>query len=142
VGVWIDYRKAVIVSVTREGAAVHYLYSNVEEELVHSGEDRADDVQQRRHQARLRDFYLLVMAQLLDAESVYIFGPGEAKYEFEKELRRHHLTAEPFRVETSDKMTDRQIVEKVRNYFQPLNVVQCREVATDATVNIYCPSAA
>jgi len=49
---------------------------------------------------------------------LYIFGPGSAK----NELRREIEKVKPLRkrivaVETTDKMTDRQIAAAVRSYF-------------------------
>ena len=52
-----------------------------------------------------------------EAGSILIFGPGEAKYEFEKKLQRRGLSNYIVAIETTDSMTERQIVAKVRQYF-------------------------
>jgi hypothetical protein len=52
-----------------------------------------------------------------DAESILIFGPGEAKGELEEHLERNNLGGRIVGIETVDKMTDRQIAAKVRQYF-------------------------
>jgi hypothetical protein len=46
-----------------------------------------------------------------------IFGPGEAKGELKERLERHNLGGSIVGIETADKMTDRQIAAKVRQYF-------------------------
>jgi hypothetical protein len=46
-----------------------------------------------------------------------LFGPGEAKGEFKKRLERHRLGARVAAMESADKMSDRQVVAKVREYF-------------------------
>ena len=46
-----------------------------------------------------------------------IFGPGEAKYEFEKKLQRRGLNKHIVAIETTDSMTENQIVAKVKDYF-------------------------
>jgi hypothetical protein len=52
-----------------------------------------------------------------DAESIFLFGPGEAKGELKKRLEDDHLDQLIQAVETVDQMTDRQIAAKVREYF-------------------------
>ena len=56
-----------------------------------------------------------------DAESIQIFGPGEAKGELEKRLEHEGLKAHILAVEAADKMTDRQIAAKVRERFPVKN---------------------
>jgi hypothetical protein len=51
------------------------------------------------------------------AESILIFCPGEAKGELKKRLNKNNLDKRIAGVETVDKMTDRQIAAKVRQYF-------------------------
>lgn len=57
-------------------------------------------------------------SHLRDAESILIFGPGEAKGEPKKRLVKNKLGGRIVGIETVDKMTDRQIAAKVRKYFQ------------------------
>ena len=52
-----------------------------------------------------------------DADSILLFGPGEAKGELKKRLEKDKLGARIEAVETEDAMTDRQIAAKVREYF-------------------------
>ena len=51
-----------------------------------------------------------------DADSILIFGPGEAKIELEN-VGHETLRARIVGVETVDKMTDRQVAAKVRQRF-------------------------
>jgi hypothetical protein len=59
-----------------------------------------------------------VIACIRDAESILIFGPGEAKGELKKRLERNKLGGRIVGIETIDRMTDRQIAAKVRRYFK------------------------
>ncbi|HUX72820.1 MAG TPA: hypothetical protein VMV25_02850 [Steroidobacteraceae bacterium] len=77
----------------------------------------ADDSRQRSLTAHLNLYYDAVIAAVEQAGGILIFGPGEAKDELEKRLKRRHLGARIAAVETADKMTDRQIVAKVRRHF-------------------------
>jgi len=58
-----------------------------------------------------------VIASIRDAESILIFGPGEAKGELKKRLEGDKLGGRIVSIETVDKMTDRQITAKVRQHF-------------------------
>jgi hypothetical protein len=129
VGLWIDHRKAVIVAVTDEGEEIKLIISKVEKQPgrpdgirsktpYESQLVRADDSRQRELTGHLNIYYDTVIACIRDAESILIFGPGEAKGELKKRLERSKLGGRIVGIETIDKMTDRQIAAKVRRYFQ------------------------
>ena len=79
----------------------------------------SEDQRDRKFGNVLNEFYDEVMAAVRDAETIQIFGPGEAKGELEKRIEHEGLKAHVLAVETTDKMTDRQIAAKVREHFQP-----------------------
>ena len=127
-GVWIDHRKALIVVVTPTGGHTALIISKVEKHLERSGDSPlkgryeslqvpADDSRQRALTRELNIYYDAVIAALRKAESVLIFGPGEAKGELNKRLVKDKLGGRVAAVETVDKMTDRQIAAKVRERF-------------------------
>ena len=58
-----------------------------------------------------------MIASIHDADSIQIFGPGEAKGKLEKRIEHEGLKAHILAIETVDKMTDRQISAKVRERF-------------------------
>jgi hypothetical protein len=57
------------------------------------------------------------IACIRDAESILIFGPGEAKVELKERLEGSNLGGRVVGIETAEKMTDRQIAAKVRQHF-------------------------
>ena len=63
-------------------------------------------------------YYDEVFSVLRVAESIFLFGPGEAKGQLKKRLKDGHLAHIIQAVETVDQMTDRQIAAKVREYFK------------------------
>ena len=122
-GLWIDHSKAVIVIVSDKGEETKQLESGMEKHVRFSGGSRSEqgggeDQQDRQFTGHLNTYYDAVIAQLRDAESILIFGPGEAKGELEKRLANKGLGGRIVGIETVDKMTDRQIAAKVRQHFR------------------------
>jgi hypothetical protein len=128
VGLWIDHRKAVVVTVTDKGDETTLIISAVERQRRRSGDSPlkgryerqqvvADDSQQKSFTGHLNSYYDAVIASIGAAESILIFGPGEAKGELKKRLQRINLDGRIAVLETVDKMTDRQIAAKVRQHF-------------------------
>lgn len=121
-GLWIDHRKAVIVLITDEGEEVKKIVSGMEKHVRFTGGDgseegSSEDVRDRQFGNHLNSYYDEVIAVVRNADSIQIFGPGEAKGELEKRLKNEGLKDEALSVETMDKMTDRQISAKVREHF-------------------------
>jgi len=121
VGLWIDHRKAVVVTITDEGEETKQITSNMEKHVRFasgSSEDgSSEDVRDRQFGNHLNRYYDEVIACLREAESIQIFGPGEAKGELEARLEKEGLKGRVVEMETMDKMTDRQIAAKVRPRF-------------------------
>ena len=121
VGLWIDHRQAVIVTVADEGEEIKRITSNMEKHVRFasgSSEDgSAEDMRDRQFKNHLNRYYDDVIAVIHDADSIQIFGPGEAKGELEKRLESKALGGRIVSIETVDKMTDRQVAAKVRQRF-------------------------
>ena len=123
IGLWIDHRKAVIVIVTEEGEKLMKITSNMEKHIRFtngngSEDGSSEDVRDRQFGNHLNSYYDEVIAVIRDADSIQIFGPGEAKGELEKRLEHEGLKAQILAIETVDKMTDRQISVKVQERFR------------------------
>jgi hypothetical protein len=128
VGLWIDHKKAFIVAVTDEGEETRLVISTADKQLGRIDGIRstapyeaqmvqADGRQERKFTGKLNIFYDAIIASVSDAESILIFGPGEAKGELQKRLESKNLGGHIVGVETVDKMTDSQIAAKVRKRF-------------------------
>jgi hypothetical protein len=129
VGLWIDHRKAVIVAVSEKGEETREIESDVEKQPgrfagvrsttpYESQHVPADDSRERKFAGHLHDYYAEVIATIRDAESILIFGPGEAKGELKKRLERDNLGGRIVAVQTVDRMTDREIAARIREYFR------------------------
>jgi len=131
VGLWIDHRKAVIVFLAGEEEEIKLVRSNVEKHIRRAAGSRSggpfesqavpsDDRQQQKFTAHLNTYYNEVISCIRDAESILIFGPGEAKGELKEHLEREGLGGRIVGVETVDEMTDGQIAAKARQHFLSL----------------------
>ena len=121
IGLWIDHRKAVIVILTEAGEELKKITSNMEKHVrfrsgTGSEDGSSEDVRDRQFGNHLNSYYDEVIAAIRGADSIQIFGPGEAKGELEKRLEHEGLKTHIFTIETVDKMTDRQISAKVREH--------------------------
>jgi hypothetical protein len=128
VGLWIDHREAIIVSLTGDaeetrtiasGSGKHLRYSGSSHSKTPEGlkEVTSEDGRDRKYENVLNEFYDEVVAMVRSADTIQIFGPGEAKGELEKRLERAGLKEHVLAIEAADKMTDRQIAAKVRKRF-------------------------
>jgi hypothetical protein len=121
-GIWIDHKDAYVVFVGEGAEESKRFASGMEKHVRFSGhaaaqEGSADDQRDRQFAAHLGKYYDEVIAHVRDAQSILIFGPGEAKGELEKRLASKGLGERIVGVETVDKMTDHQIAAKVREHF-------------------------
>ena len=131
VGLWVDHRKANIVILARDGESIEVIRSNVQRHDRPAGGSRgsrsktvygpqdvlAEDKGQRRFAVHLGRYYDRIISRIRSADSIVIFGPGEAKVELTKRLEREELRGRLVGIETVDKMTDRQVAAMVRLRF-------------------------
>jgi hypothetical protein len=121
VGLWIDNRKAVIVTLIIPKDGIGRFQANLEKQVCFSKElfweSRAYSLRDNKSSNYLDSFYDDVMEYIRDAEFIQIFGPGEAKLELEKRIKHEDLSGCIVTIETIDKMTDRQIEAKVWQHF-------------------------
>ena len=120
VGLWIDCKKAVIFTLADEGAEIKRISSESKINVPNSigtQQDSANVQGDKRLTDHLNKYYDEVVDYICDAESILIFGPGKAKDELKKRLVKRKLHQRVVGFETADKMTDNQIVAKVRQHF-------------------------
>jgi hypothetical protein len=127
-GVWIDHRKALIVTITEDGQHTSLVVSNVEKSPRRAAgavgvsyealQVSPDDRRQRALTKHLNTYYDMVIAAVRDARSIYVCGPGESKLELKKQLAKHRPGIRLAAMESSGRMTDRQFIAKVRHYFK------------------------
>jgi len=120
VGLWIDHRKAVIVSLTNKVEEIRRVISHMEKHVRFSGAAQgssAEDQRDKRFSGHLQKFFDRVISYIRDADSILILGPGEAKGELKTRLQVEALGGLIVGVETVDKMSDNQLAARVRQHF-------------------------
>jgi hypothetical protein len=126
VGVWIDHQRAVLVRITDDGETIEeILFADVAArspggtQLTTSFTPRdfvAEDKRDRKAMIAFNKYYDKVIDRLKDAEAIVVLGPGEAKGEFVKRFESKKTRGRIRHVETADKMSDRQIAARLREY--------------------------
>ena len=129
-GIWIDHSKAVIVSLDQDREKVTTIESMAGRKVRLSGGSRtktpyapqdvsSESRRYRKYMQNLKNYYEKVIQKVGGAEALYVFGPGHAKTELKKHLESYKHTSPPIlMLESSDKMTDAQLVAKVKEFFQ------------------------
>ena len=120
VGVWIDHKKAVIVSIAAGEVTTRTLRSDVGAHPHYSGSQvgGGEKKYEERHNQDLDRYYDDVIGQLGSPDALLIFGPGEAKLQLKERLGRSKVSSESIvAVESTDKLTDPQIVAKVKEHY-------------------------
>lgn len=134
VGIWIDSKKAIIVTLDgQKEEKITEIDSEVENSVHHnkegnkgtfSGSHHGDNETkfENRKKEELNYYLKSVISHINKPDYLYVFGPGETKTKLEqkivddKSLGKTNLKA----VETSDNMTLNEIVAKVRDFYNPL----------------------
>lgn len=129
IGLWIDHKRAVILTMSERGETMQTIESGVERHATLRGVKRSrtpysaqyqkgDDQLDKQFNGLLKKYYGQIATALRGAEAILIFGPGEAKTELQHRLARQKAMRELAKVEPADKMTERQIAAKIRRYFK------------------------
>ncbi len=128
-GIWIDRRDAFLILIKGDRTTVERIESNADSHFRPKGgwkasgtavaqsvskEKTADE--RRKHQ--LHDFYQTLVQKITKADTLLIFGPGEAKHELTKEIEkikgpRPRIAA----VKAAEKSTENQLVAEVKAFF-------------------------
>lgn len=118
VGLWIDHTSAVIVTMRGEKGEDFAIMKIVSDTKSHPhSKGGADDARQSVKTEYLKRFYDEVIVFIDGADSVLIFGPGEAKGELKKRLEHNEFSEDKIIIESADQMTEPQIAAKVRGQF-------------------------
>ena len=129
IGIWLDHKKAYLFSMKDNEESLQKIESQAESKIRQSGGSRSktpyapQDVGperklQQKRKLHLHTYYHDIIQLIKEAEKVYLFGPGEAKFELEKELKKvKKLQNKIAKIDPADRMTQKQIAAQVRKFF-------------------------
>jgi len=130
VGLWVDHEKAIIVSLENGNHKVVHMQSDVkghfrlkdDSQSTNPNNLQGNTIESKmdcRYHKYLNIYYQNVIDLLRDATHLYIFGPGVAKIELKKKMEEDKRFLKKLSgIEASDKMTEPQIIAKVKKYFE------------------------
>lgn len=130
VGIWLDNEKAYIITLIDGNEKVEKIESNVETRVRIEGETKSysrlggmlinpQKKKTKRKNHQLKDYFRSIIRKTKDASSIYIFGPADAKTNLKKIVEQEkNLNKKLKRVESSDRLTEKQMVAKVRQVFK------------------------
>jgi hypothetical protein len=129
-GLWVNHEKAIVVSLMGESHKVIQVESDIEGYFRLKGGSRSntpwgiqsatsESKRDFRYSKHLNIYFQHIIDLLKDAKHIFIFGPGEAKYELKKKIDKNNMFLDKISdIETTDKLTEPQIVAKVKKYFE------------------------
>lgn len=129
IGLWIDDQEAVIVTLQNGREETRKIFSVVEKPVHVRTSKRPNpalvsigtnvDIIPDPPPADPQDvYYDGIISLIRDAESIFIFGPGEAKGELDSRLQNASLGARIVGIESVDLMTIPQISAKVALHYK------------------------
>ncbi|NOZ62456.1 MAG: hypothetical protein GXO74_12335 [Calditrichaeota bacterium] len=130
VGLWVDHGRAFIVNLKPDGEVDTKIVESEVEPLIkstggvgtrtpYSKGGVSPEKSKLRRQHQIKEFYDQVIKQISKAAKIYLFGPGSAKKELNHEIQGIvALAPKVLAVEPADKMTQAQIIAKVRNFYK------------------------
>jgi len=128
-GVWIDMKKAVIISILDDSTNVRTILSDIETRERFAGETsqagrfggqavEPERTKAQRIEHEIKDFLKSVTETLSYTSPVVLFGPADMKKKLYKELLQHAVLKNNVKgVEIADSMTENQMVAWVKDYF-------------------------
>ena len=126
VGIWIDHRKAVVVTIENGDEKLQTIEGDIERHAGPSGGWRTstpwgpqapvnEHGREEHYRKQVTNFYKEVVKAIGKPDQLLVMGPAQAKREFAESLEKvANLRDVPLKVVSADKMTDPQVAAKVR----------------------------
>ncbi len=131
IGIWLDSDKAIIIKINSSNEVIkkQHIDSNIEHSHFKAGVGsnrpyRFQAVKSEKHllekkKHQLNTYFQEITNNIKDANHILIFGPAEAKIEFQKMLlKQPSILHKNITVQTADSMTENQIVAYIKNFFK------------------------
>lgn len=132
VGVWIDLKKAIIVTLNGDKKEVKTILSEIETKERIPGESKKfvrfgnqfsnlEKQKENRLTHKTNAFLKSIQEQLSHSDALVVFGPANMKQDLANLIIENKNLVDKLKgVETTDSLTDNQTAAWVENYYQPL----------------------
>ena len=131
VGIWMNTDKAVLVNLLNgKEEKIQTIESEVESRAHNPREEKPGSrtgtvlmdidkkMTQRKNQQLHEYFERVINSITAEAGEIYLFGPANTKKHFEKKLKKHPgYSSAKLEVESADKMTQPQMIARVKQHF-------------------------
>jgi len=114
IGLWIDRREAVVVSLLPGGETIERIESGIFGTMESQRGVPGDESHQRGLELQLAHFYDRVVDHVRRADMLVVLGPGAARNQFANRLRERMPSFGPLSVEAAPRMTEPQLIGRVR----------------------------
>ncbi len=128
IGIWIDHKHAYLFKISADGSEMEDQKSEIhipdEENLIRFDRDPFSQSEKQHHELSEELKYFKKIIEILKNEDyVYLFGPGNAKIELNNIIDKEgkHFPCKVLAIETADKLTQNQMLQKVNKYFESLD---------------------
>ncbi len=130
IGIWLDQKEAMIVTLYENTASTKMIYSEIETRERIPGESKIygrfgdqflnDEKNKENRINELTTKYLNnIVDQLKKVDEILLFGPAQIKTKLEKLIQKNHVLAAKLKsVQNANNMTDNQKVAYVKEYFK------------------------
>ncbi len=128
-GIWIDSKKAVIITFKNKESNTKIIYSGVEGKNRVEGEGKEfgrfgdqfstlEKKLEKKYQSEIIEYLKEVIKELESTDDLVLFGPAQVKIELKKLIEKDNkLLKKLLDVVDADSMTDNQLVAWVKKYY-------------------------
>lgn len=132
-GIWIDSKKAVIISIVEKKHTLKTIHSSIESQERIDGEVKwftrfgnqflnFEKRKKNRRNSEVKKFLTSIKSEIKESDELVLFGPASMKKELAKIIHEDSQLSPILKgVKTADSMTDNQLVAWVKNYFAIIN---------------------
>ncbi len=130
-GIWIDSKKAIIVTLNEGQETVTEIQSDLENRVYHDKEGdkgsffghqhiNSEKTQEERKKHQMNIYLKDIITNVNEADEIYIFGPAETKTKLQQKINaeKTDISSRLKMVEPAESMTSNQIVAKVKKFYQ------------------------
>jgi hypothetical protein len=129
-GVWIDTKRAVIMTIRNDQEHLEKVYSGIESRKRLPGVGKQftrmgkqyftfEKKEKEKRNQQLKAYFHQVIRRIVNANDLIIIGPATAKLELEKELLKSKASAPTYiKVLTTSRLTEKQIVATIKKFFK------------------------